>query len=179
MKKLKILDNFPIKTITVYSKKACEWGLVTEIDSFSFLIFEDLIFGGFFEDLIFGGFFEDFIGKIRFFIRFLTTHRKINFELKVLNKNLGYEWSVKRDEDCWYVCGKRGGSCSVCQINGDDGYCCSQTKLNLNGDCPTEAVNAMISSSDSVIEMHQCVRKISIGKWILSKIHRIPNSNNV
>ena len=86
----------------------------------------------------------------------------------VLSKNLGYEWIVKRDEDCWYVCGEKGGSCSACHLNGDDGYCCSQTKLNSNGNCPTEAVNAMISSSDSVIEMHHCVRKISSGKWLLS-----------
>ena len=77
-------------------------------------------------------------------------------------QNLDYEWSVKRDEDCWYVCGEKGGSCSACKLNGDDGYCCSQTRLDLNGDCPTEAVNAIISSSDS--EMHQCVRKINSGK---------------
>ena len=97
----------------------------------------------------------------------------------VLSKNLGYEWIVKRDEDCWYVCGEKGGSCSACQLNGDDGYCCSQTKLNSNGNCPTEAVNAMISSSDSVIEMHHCVQKISSGKWLLSKIHRNSNSKFV
>ena len=105
----------------------------------------------------------------------------------ILSKNLGYEWIVKRDEDCWHLCGKKGGSCSACQPNGDDArkliggmsapYCCSQTKLNSNGNCPTEAVNAMISSSDSVIEMHQCVQKISSGKWLLSKIHGNSNSN--
>ena len=93
--------------------------------------------------------------------------------------NLGYEWIVKRDEDCWYVCGEKGGSCSECQLNGDDGYCCSQTKLDLNGDCPNEAVNAMISSSDSVIEKHRCVRKINSGKWLLFTIHRNSNSNNI
>ena len=69
------------------------------------------------------------------------------------------------------MCGGKGGSCSACQLNGDDGYCCSQTKLNLNGDCPTEAVDAMTSFSDTVVEMHQCVRKTSLnspkGKWIL------------
>ena len=97
----------------------------------------------------------------------------------VLSKNLGYEWNVKRDEDCWYICGGKGGSCSACKLNDDDGYCCSQTKLDLNGDCPTEAVDAIISSSDSVIEMHQCVRKINSGKWILSTIHRNSNSNNI
>ena len=114
-----------------------------------------------------------------------TVRLKKCISVEIASTNLDYEWSVQRDEDCWFLCGEKGGSCSACQLNshltswhssaksllnaffgddGDDGYCCSQTKLTSNGDCPTEAVNAMISSSDTVVEMHQCVRKISLGK---------------
>ena len=109
---------------------------------------------------------------IIFIFQWNSHHHSLNIfkHNYVVSKTLGHEWIVKRDEDCWYVCGEKGGSCSVCQLYGENGYCCSQTRFNLNGDCPTEAVNAMISSSDSEIEMHQCVRKISSGKWLLSKM---------
>ena len=74
------------------------------------------------------------------------------------------EWTVKSGEDCWASCNSKGGSCTSC---GDDGYCCSGTKSDLNGNCPTDAVNAVTSSGST--DMHQCVQKI-IGKRIILRI---------
>ena len=77
---------------------------------------------------------------------------------------ISVEWSVIVDEDCWKRCDSTGGSCSSCDLHGDDGYCCSATKFDKNGNCPTDAVNAVKGSSDD--QMHQCVQKIKTGKRI-------------
>ena len=68
-------------------------------------------------------------------------------------------WIVEQGVDCYYKCGSKGGYCSKCRLDGDAGYCCSQTKPDKNGNCPSKALQAM--SDISVQTMHQCVRKVT------------------
>ena len=45
-----------------------------------------------------------------------------------------------RTEKCWNEC--RGGKCSLCDKNGNDGYCCRRDSRNINGLCSDEAILA-------------------------------------
>jgi len=54
--------------------------------------------------------------------------------------------------DCWFECNGKGGKCDFC---GPAGYCCSPTKLTINGDCPTDAVQELATEFQD--EGHQCI----------------------
>ena len=45
-----------------------------------------------------------------------------------------------KTENCWDQC--RGGKCSHCDINGNEGYCCRQDSGTFNGLCPDQAILA-------------------------------------
>jgi len=66
------------------------------------------------------------------------------------------EW-VSEDQDCWYKCGNKGGSCQFC---GQGGYCCRNTYgyNGNNGDCPIEAL-AMMEYITKVDNYRVCIRK--------------------
>ena len=51
------------------------------------------------------------------------------------------------------MCGSKGGKCPAC--GGKEAYCCTREdwKLNLNGDCPDDAVKAIFKYSTG----HVCV----------------------
>ena len=69
---------------------------------------------------------------------------------------------------CWDKCGEKGGLCeSVC---GDNGYCCSSGKTDLNGDCPTEGVNFMPLDDE-----HKCITI----KSMFSFHNILPNALNM
>ena len=55
--------------------------------------------------------------------------------------------------NCWTICGSKGGKCPAC--GGKEAYCCTREdwKLDLNGDCPQDAVDAIFKYSVG----HVCV----------------------
>ena len=55
--------------------------------------------------------------------------------------------------NCWIMCGNKGGKCPAC--GGKEAYCCTREdwKLNLNGDCPDDAVKAIFKYTTG----HVCV----------------------
>jgi len=55
-------------------------------------------------------------------------------------------------EDCWGICGAKGGACNV---EGCDGFCCSKSKIDLNGDCPASAIQFLLTTQHS--PAHTCV----------------------
>ena len=68
------------------------------------------------------------------------------------------EWEIGT-ENCWYMCGQKGGRCSNC----GSGYCCSALQTEINGDCPQEAVDEMLRKRfQSVWEdgIHVCATPI-------------------
>ena len=56
-------------------------------------------------------------------------------------------------KDCWNSCGSKGGFCESSECNG---YCCSATQTNLNGNCPVEAVHFLNMHAPNKL-IHQCV----------------------
>ena len=58
----------------------------------------------------------------------------------------------KPDGDCWTGCRGKAGECAWC---GQKGYCCSGTKLNLNGNCPSDSVTYLATKTKST--SHICV----------------------
>ena len=58
----------------------------------------------------------------------------------------------KQEENCWYVCGSKPGQCDWC---GGNGYCCSGTKLDSNGDCPSDGVRYIATKTST--EDHLCI----------------------
>ena len=56
-------------------------------------------------------------------------------------------------KDCWESCGSKGGFCESSECNG---YCCSATTTNLNGNCPMAAVQFLNMHAQNK-HMHQCV----------------------
>ena len=59
--------------------------------------------------------------------------------------------------DCWKKCGSRGGKCpAYCGT----GHCCSGRRLDLNGDCPSNAIKFIrrtISAKILATGIHVCV----------------------
>ena len=53
------------------------------------------------------------------------------------------EWEGE-SEDCWGKCGKKPGKCSEC----GEGFCCSHTRTDINGDCPAEAVQYLKDTAE-------------------------------
>ena len=58
----------------------------------------------------------------------------------------------KSDYDCWLNCGKKGGTCEWC---GENGYCCSGFRDRDNADCPSDAVNYIITKTSQ--QRHMCI----------------------
>ena len=64
------------------------------------------------------------------------------------------KWAVSDPgTDCWYSCSGRGGKCDFCGL---EGYCCSATKLTVNGDCPTDIVQ-QLKTEFAAGGGHQCI----------------------
>jgi len=61
-------------------------------------------------------------------------------------------WKISSSDDCWGNCNDQGGKCDFC---GNNGYCCSPTKLDLNGDCPADIVQSLKNKFSGSI--HQCI----------------------
>ena len=52
-------------------------------------------------------------------------------------------WQVIDGTDCWLECGNKAGSCDHCGANG---FCCSKSKHDINGDCTSDMVEAIYNS---------------------------------
>ena len=59
--------------------------------------------------------------------------------------------------DCWNRCSSSGGKCDFC---GAEGYCCSATKLAINGDCPNDIVE-QLTFEFAAGGGHQCIAPIN------------------
>ena len=57
-------------------------------------------------------------------------------------------------EDCWGLCGAKGGACNV---EGCNGYCCSSSLVELNGDCPASAIQFLLDHEAIHSSGHKCV----------------------
>ena len=64
---------------------------------------------------------------------------------------------TKLSDECWEMCGKKGGKCGAC---GENAYCCRNYDGN-NGDCPLGA--KLAASSDG----HNCVELIRTGLYLM------------
>ena len=64
-----------------------------------------------------------------------------------------YDWHTDL-EDCWGLCGAKGGACNV---EGCNGYCCSRSKVELNGDCPASAIQFLLDHDANHSSGHKCV----------------------
>ena len=62
------------------------------------------------------------------------------------------EW-IAKNEDCWYKCGLKGGSCDYCNEGSQKGYCCRKDGQGGNGDCPTHATDSISAAH------HVCVNR--------------------
>ena len=66
-------------------------------------------------------------------------------------------WTRNNDNDddssesCWDACGRKGGKCHNCDIDGNEGFCCKKDFMSHNGNCPDQAIMASSSSG------HTCV----------------------
>ena len=49
-------------------------------------------------------------------------------------------------ESCFDQCGKKGGKCSVCDADGNEGFCCRGDLMSYNGNCPDAAIMASPNS---------------------------------
>ena len=45
-----------------------------------------------------------------------------------------------RSESCLTKCGRKDGKCSVCDIDGNEGFCCRGSSKYSNGNCPDQAI---------------------------------------
>jgi len=81
-----------------------------------------------------------------------------------LEKDPKIGWSVSGPADCWYECANSGGKCDFC---GSDGYCCSPTKLDLNGDCPSDVAQNL--ATEFLGDGHQCIAP-NTGKYDVSNL---------
>ena len=50
-------------------------------------------------------------------------------------------------ESCWDECDRKGGKCHVCDIDGNEGFCCKKDFMSHNGNCPDQAIMASSNSS--------------------------------
>ena len=66
-------------------------------------------------------------------------------------------WFVIDGTDCWASCDEQGGRCDHC---GTNGFCCSRSKYNLNGDCTEKMLIAIRESIFSENDGHMCVAKL-------------------
>ena len=53
------------------------------------------------------------------------------------------QWTSLQNDDCWYTCGNKGGSCDFCKSGSQKGFCCRKDGEGGNGDCPTSAIQIM------------------------------------
>ena len=75
-----------------------------------------------------------------------------NFKFKT-EQDDGADWEVVDGADCYNECGK-GGACTFC---GSNGFCCSTQKLEDNGDCTTEMLQAIKTWIFWEQNHHMCV----------------------
>jgi len=76
------------------------------------------------------------------------------------------EWAVSDPgTDCWYQCFGAPGKCDFC---GPEGYCCSATKLDINGDCPNDIVDEL-TDQFAAGGGHQCIAPV--GKHLPKKFN--------
>ena len=57
-------------------------------------------------------------------------------------------------ENCWGICGGKGGTCNV---EGCNGFCCSSSLEGDNGDCPASAIQFLLDHEDHHSSGHKCV----------------------
>ena len=65
------------------------------------------------------------------------------------------------DDDCWYVCGEKAGSCDLC---GENGYCCSpDSNMDSAALCPAHVQDLIYASpSKGTGSNHRCYSMIGI-----------------
>ena len=91
-----------------------------------------------------------------------------NFKFKT-EQDADQGWQVVDGTDCWASCDQQGGRCDHC---GTNGFCCSRSKYNLNGDCTEKMLLAIRESIFSESDAHMCVVKPSeeaCVEWAINK----------
>ena len=86
-------------------------------------------------------------------------------------------WFVIDGTDCWASCDQQGGRCDHC---GTNGFCCSRSKYNLNGDCTEKMLIAIRESIFSENDGHMCVAKLeeeSCVDWTIQPNTDCPGSD--
>jgi len=94
--------------------------------------------------------------------------------MKLHNFILVRKYGIRREKwGCWGICGRKGGSCHHCGV---DGFCCSPTRHELNGNCPAEALLPLLTNYKNTNETyHMCtgpiksvrIKPIATPSWAL------------
>ena len=91
-----------------------------------------------------------------------------NFKFKT-EQDADQGWQVVDGTDCFGHCDREGGKCAWC---GSNGYCCSHTKYQWNGDCTESMLIAIRESEYAYNDGHMCVAKPSEEAcidWVIDK----------
>ena len=91
-----------------------------------------------------------------------------NFKFKT-EQDADQGWQVVDGTDCFGHCDRLGGKCDWC---GSNGYCCSHTKYQWNGDCTESMLIAIRESEYAYNDGHMCVAKPSeeaCVEWVIDK----------
>ena len=103
-----------------------------------------------------------FCAKMGFFFLFLPAFSylllpillmKYIIQYKIINSL--FKWYLPEQRNCWEGCKDQNPRAGRCEWCGENGYCCSGTKLDLNHDCPSDGVTYITTQTST--KGHICV----------------------